>query len=63
MRGEDTFSIAVEYVGATPQKADTHPADLTDHLGFGVEKRRQGNLDILAEKKTFRSVPSTFHCG
>lgn len=35
-----------------------HPADLTDHLGFGVEKRRQGNLDILAEKKTFRCVPS-----
>ncbi|KAL1948675.1 hypothetical protein VTO73DRAFT_10481 [Trametes versicolor] len=29
---------------------------LTDHLGFGVEKRRQGNLDILAEKKTFRDA-------
>ncbi|KAL1948672.1 hypothetical protein VTO73DRAFT_10478 [Trametes versicolor] len=29
---------------------------LTDHLGFGVEKRRQGNLDILAEKKMFRDA-------
>ncbi|KAH9848787.1 HAD-like domain-containing protein [Lenzites betulinus] len=29
---------------------------LTDNLGFGLEKRRQGNLDILAEKKTFRDA-------
>ena len=27
---------------------------MTDVLGFGPEKRRQGNLDILAGKVTFR---------
>ena len=31
-----------------------HFADMTDELGFGPEKRRQGNLDILAGKVTFR---------
>ena len=29
---------------------------MTDNLGFGPEKRRQGNLDILAGKTTFRFV-------
>jgi hypothetical protein len=29
-------------------------ADLTDNLGYGAEKRRQGNLDILAGRLTFR---------
>ncbi len=29
---------------------------MTDELGFGPEKRRQGNLDILAGKVTFRCV-------
>lgn len=28
--------------------------DMTDNLGYGKEKRRQGNLDILAGKVTFR---------
>jgi 2-hydroxy-3-keto-5-methylthiopentenyl-1-phosphate phosphatase len=27
---------------------------MTDNLGFGYEKRRQGNLDTLADKITFR---------
>lgn len=45
-------------LGRDRRRLIQHPADLTDHLGFGVEKRRQGNLDILAEKKTFRYVPS-----
>jgi 2-hydroxy-3-keto-5-methylthiopentenyl-1-phosphate phosphatase len=27
---------------------------MTDNLGYGYEKRRQGNLDTLAEKVTFR---------
>jgi len=29
---------------------------MTDHLGFGKEKRRQGNLDILQGKVTFRDA-------
>ncbi|KAI0659964.1 HAD-like domain-containing protein [Cubamyces menziesii] len=29
---------------------------MTDNLGFGPEKRRQGNLDILAGKTTFRDA-------
>ena len=29
---------------------------MTDELGYGLEKRRQGNLDILAGKVTFRCV-------
>ena len=29
---------------------------MTDELGYGLEKRRQGNLDILAGKVTFRRV-------
>ncbi|RDX43617.1 hypothetical protein OH76DRAFT_1458370 [Lentinus brumalis] len=29
---------------------------MTDELGFGPEKRRQGNLDILAGKVTFRDA-------
>ena len=31
-------------------------ADMTDELGFGLDLRRQGNMDILHEKKTFRCV-------
>ncbi|KAI0338033.1 hypothetical protein BDW22DRAFT_1363392 [Trametopsis cervina] len=27
---------------------------MTDHLGYGSEKRRQGNLEILAGRETFR---------
>jgi 2-hydroxy-3-keto-5-methylthiopentenyl-1-phosphate phosphatase len=27
---------------------------MTDNLGYGYEKRRQGNLDCLADKVTFR---------
>ncbi|KAI0692896.1 HAD-like domain-containing protein [Cytidiella melzeri] len=27
---------------------------LTDHLGYGADKRRQGNLEILAGRETFR---------
>ena len=29
---------------------------MTDTLGFGPEMRRQGNLDILAGRDTFRCV-------
>jgi len=29
---------------------------MTDNLGFGKEKRRQGNLDILSGKVTFRDA-------
>ena len=29
---------------------------MTDFLGYGKEKRRQGNLDILAGRLTFRYV-------
>ncbi|KAI0676188.1 HAD-like domain-containing protein [Trametes maxima] len=29
---------------------------MTDNLGFGLEKRRQGNLDILSGKTTFRDA-------
>ena len=29
---------------------------MTDELGYGAEKRRQGNLDILSGKVTFRCV-------
>ena len=29
---------------------------MTDELGYGAEKRRQGNLDILAGKATFRDA-------
>ena len=32
------------------------PPDLTDHLGFGPEKRRNGNLEILSERATFRDA-------
>ena len=28
--------------------------DMTDNIGFGKEKRREGNLDILAGRDTFR---------
>ena len=28
--------------------------DMTDHLGFGKEKRRESNLKILEGKVTFR---------
>ncbi|PGH08186.1 hypothetical protein GX51_01340 [Blastomyces parvus] len=27
---------------------------MTDNLGYGLEKRRQGNIDVLADKITFR---------
>ncbi|EKM57697.1 uncharacterized protein PHACADRAFT_192834 [Phanerochaete carnosa HHB-10118-sp] len=27
---------------------------MTDTLGYGLEKRRQGNLEILAGRETFR---------
>ena len=33
--------------------------DMTDELGFGAELMRQGNIDILNGRKTFRSVLST----
>jgi hypothetical protein len=29
---------------------------MTDNLGFGKEKRRGGNLDVLAGRSTFRWV-------
>lgn len=29
---------------------------MTDNLGFGRDKRRQGNLDVLEGKATFRYV-------
>ncbi|KAK0220624.1 HAD-like domain-containing protein [Armillaria fumosa] len=29
---------------------------MTDNLGYGKERRRQGNLDILTEKATFRDA-------
>jgi hypothetical protein len=29
-------------------------SDLTDFYGFGKEKRRNGNLEILAGRETFR---------
>ncbi|KAH8082828.1 HAD-like domain-containing protein [Cristinia sonorae] len=29
---------------------------LTDHLGFGLEKRRNGNLEILSGRATFRDA-------
>lgn len=32
----------------------THGADMTDNLGYGMEKRRQGNLEILSGRETFR---------
>ena len=28
--------------------------DMTDELGFGADLRRQGNIDILHGRKTFR---------
>jgi len=28
--------------------------DMTDNIGFGKEKRREGNLEILAGRDTFR---------
>ena len=34
---------------------------MTDELGYGAEKRRQGNLDILAGKVTFRCVAACMH--
>jgi len=34
--------------------------DMTDHLGFGKDKRREGNLDILEGKVTFRLIFSPF---
>lgn len=38
---------------------------MTDFLGFGKEKRRQGNLEILSGRETFRYVSSasTIPCG
>ena len=30
---------------------------MTDFLGYGKEKRRAGNLEILAGRVTFRYVP------
>lgn len=33
--------------------------DLTDHLGYGREKRREGNQEILAGNVTFRRVFSS----
>ncbi|KAF5390758.1 hypothetical protein D9757_004443 [Collybiopsis confluens] len=32
------------------------PKDMTDNLGFGREKRRQLNMDVLEEKMTFRDA-------
>ena len=29
---------------------------MTDNLGYGKEKRREGNLKVLTEKATFRCV-------
>jgi hypothetical protein len=37
-------------------------SDMTDSLGFGKEKRRQGNLDILQGKATFRLRFVIFLC-
>jgi len=34
---------------------------MTDFLGYGKEKRREGNLDILAGRVTFRYVCSARH--
>jgi len=31
-------------------------AVMTDNLGYGKEKRRQGNYDVLSGKETFRYV-------
>ena len=33
--------------------------DLTDFYGFGKEKRRNGNLEILAGRDTFRCCSIT----
>ena len=33
---------------------------MTDTLGYGKEKRRQGNYDVLSGKETFRYVPVDF---
>ena len=50
--------------GAQPKKKDinifhisiqyNYDTDLTDFYGFGKEKRRNGNLEILAGRDTFR---------
>lgn len=29
---------------------------MTDNLGFGIEKRRNGNLEILSGRATFRDA-------
>lgn len=35
---------------------------MTDNLGFGREKRRQNNIEVLEGKATFRSVlPPVIH--
>jgi hypothetical protein len=30
--------------------------DMTDHLGYGKDRRRAGNLEILSGRVTFRCV-------
>lgn len=35
-------------------------SDLTDFYGFGKEKRRNGNLEILAGRDTFRYCTTLF---
>jgi hypothetical protein len=37
--------------------------DLTDHLGFGMEKRRALNLEVLAGRMTFRCACHMLFCN
>ena len=47
--------------------ARAHPfaplPDMTDNLGYGLEKRRNGNLSVLAGEVTFRCVSAANEAG
>jgi len=37
--------------------------DMTDNLGYGSQKRREGNLSVLSGKSTFRYVEPSYRTG
>ena len=60
-QGRHNYDSRLERLSAEQHKiiwiiVDFGPLDMTDNLGYGYEKRRQGNLDIVTGRTTFRQV-------
>ncbi|KAF7289848.1 hypothetical protein MIND_01359200 [Mycena indigotica] len=53
-RLQHKIPTTVRFHPRLPFKLDHYLLDMTDNLGFGKEKRRAGNLDVLAGRQTFR---------